>query len=250
MALIKVNRFEDIGVTLSPETKTRIKGLGLEKAAPKVLSLDDARELRDDIKPAKVENFVSDEKWGLYLKRFSLNQNFEFFLTPQQDNEIFFTSFAWDYNGEEPVVYPPKGVDLDAYKFKIKPQGVREFLGDGVNLRPPRKVAGALNLAIIVYEHDGDVRHLGETLIKIHDAVGNSTLTSIITAIPSPAVIPIAVGPAVLELIDVIGGLMAGNENDWVDTLQGSWGTDKEQEPGPHVYNHDACSVELELTIS
>ena len=250
MALIKINRFEDIGVTLSPETEKRALALGVKTRLPRIMSLDASREVRADIKPVQIKAGVSDNKWGLYLKKFELKRNFEIFLTPRQNNEVFFTSIAWDYNGEEPIVYPPKGVELDAYKFKIKPQGIRVFVGDGVNLWPPREVAGALNLVIIVYEHDGDVRHLGETLVKIRDAVGNSTLTSILTAIPSPAVIPAMIAPAVLELIGVIGGLMAGNKNDWVDTVQGSWGTDKEQKPGAHVYPYDACSIELELTVS
>ena len=250
MALIKIGRFEDIGVTLSPEIKTRAINLGIEKTIPKTLSLDASREIRADIKPVKIETLISEKKWGLYLKRFTLNKNFECFLAPEADNEVFFASFAWDYSGGAPMVYPPKEVEVDAYKFKVKPKETREFIGDGVCLWTPREVAGSLNVAIIVYEHDGDVRHLGETLTRIHDAVGSSSLAQLLTTILNPAAITGTIAGAVLELIATVGGLMAADKNDWVDTLQGSWGTDKEQKPGGQSYSQAPCSIELDFTIT
>lgn len=93
---------------------------------------------------------------------------------------------------------------------------------------------------------------MGETLVDIHDKVGNSKLVSLITAIlvnPSLAA-GVAIGSAANELLGVIGNIMKRNSDDYVDLFEGSYGTDKPQTARVEKYDHESDGIELEFTVS
>jgi hypothetical protein len=133
------------------------------------------------------------------------------------------------------------------------PGVARVSVGDGVNIWPAQTVVGGLNLAILVYECDRDLRTVGETLIRIHDKVRRSKLSSLIAAIstnPSLAT-GIAISEAVNELMGVIGNIMKRNGDDYVDFFEGSYGTDKPQAARVEKYDHPGlAAIELAFTVS
>lgn len=254
MPLIKVGSFNQIGVSFAQTAKVLKVEHKDTVRFPKTLSIDALPELSFNIEPPTMELAKSPNKWGLYLKTLSLSESFEGFIANlfNPKNEIYFTSIAWDYSGSPPFLYPAKGAKGSDFLIPIKAGKTRQFVGDGVNIWPPRIVVGALNLVIIVYECDRDDRKLGETLVDIHDKVGSSSLASLITAIsanPSVA-IGVIIGKALNELLGVIGQIMKRNGDDYVDLFEGSYGTDKPQKARVEKYDHESAGIELEFTVS
>jgi len=254
MPLFKVGNFSQIGVSFA-DTARVVKVEHKEVVTfPRTLSLEALPELSINIEPPTMELAKSPNKWGLFLKSLSLYKSFEGFIANFLNpiNEIYFTTLTWDYSGSSPFVYPPKGVQASDFLIPIKAGNTRQFIGDGVNIWPPKIVVGALNIVVIVYESDNDVRKLGETLTEIHNKVEKSKLASLIAAIsanPSLAT-GIAIGQAVNELLGVIGNIMKRNGDDYVDLFEGSYGTDRPQRARVENYDHEAAGIELELTVS
>lgn len=254
MPLFKVGNFGQIGVSSSQSAKV-IKVEHKDKVKfSRVLSVDAMTEASFNIEPPKLDLAKSEKKWGLYLKNLSLHESFEGFIANafNPDNEIYFTSIAWDYSGTSPVVYPPKGANASYFTIPIKAQTTREFIGNGVNLWPSQYVVGALNVVFLVYESDQDVRDVGEVLVNIHDTVQGSQLASLILAISAnPALATgVAIGLAVNELLGVVGKIMKNDRNDFVDLFEGSYGTDKTQTARTEKYDQEAAGIELDLTVS
>jgi hypothetical protein len=254
MPLFKVGNFNQIAVKFDQTAKV-VKVSHKDKVKfSRTLSLDALPELSFNIEPPSMDLAKSPNRWGLFLKTLSLYESFEGFIVNlfNSDNEIYFTSIAWDYTGKPPFVYPPKGAQGSHFLIPMKAQTSRRFVGDGVNIWPAQIVVGALNLVILVYECDSDVRAAGEILVDIHDKVGNSKLSKLIAAIaanPSLAT-GIAIGEAVNELMGVIGNIMKRNGDDYVDLFEGSYGTDKPQTARVEKYDHEAAGIELEFTVS
>ena len=254
MSLFKVGNFDQIGVSFVQTAKVFKVEHKDTVRFPRTLSLDALSELSFNIEPPTLDLAKSSNKWGLYLKSLSLYESFEGFIANlfNPTNEIYFTSIAWDYSGTQPFLYPPKGAQGSDFLIPMKGGTTRQFVGDGVNIWPARVAVGALNLVVLVYECDNDVRKLGQTLVDIHDKVGNSKLASLIIAIsanPSLAT-GVAIGQAVNELLGVIGNIMKRNGDDYVDLFEGSYGTDKPQTSRVEKYNHEAAGIELDFTVS
>lgn len=255
MPLFKVGNFNQIVVQFDQTAKV-IKGTHKREVRfARTLSVDALTELSFNIEPPSMDLAKSPSKWGLYLKALTLHESFESFIVNlfNQKNEICFTSIVWDYSGNPPFVYPPKGAKGSDFLIPMKAKTTRQFVGNGVSIWPAQAVVGGLNVAILVYECDSDVRAMGETLIDIHDKVGSSKLSGLIAAIaanPSLA-IGIAIGEAVNELMGVIGNIMKRNGDDYVDFFEGSYGTDKPQAARMEKYDHpDLAAIELEFTVS
>lgn len=257
MPVFKVNNFEQVGVSLESKSKTvRIEKMPTVRM-PRRLSVEALPEMSFEIEPIKIDLLKSATKWSLNLQSISLYENFEGLLANlfgliRPNNEIYFTSIAWDYSGEKPFIYPPKGSKGEDCMLKMKEGTKKVFMGNGVNLFPARQVVGALNIVIIVYECDQDVQKLGEQFVKIHELIDNSKLTSIIKTIsinPGFAV-GVTVAEAVTQLLGVIGGLMKQNTDDFVDLFEGSFGTDREQIMKIEKHDTDACGIELEFRTS
>ncbi len=254
MPLFKVGSFNQIGVSFAQTAKVvKVEHKNTVRFS-RTLSLDALPELSFNIEPPAMDLAKSPNKCGLYLKSLSLYESFEGFIANlfNPNNEIYFTSIAWDYSGNPPLLYPPKGAKGSDFLIPVKAGKNRQFIGDGINIWPARIVVGALNIVVIVYECDNDVRKLGETLVDIHDKVGNSKLVSLITAIsvnPSLAT-GVAIGSAANELLGVIGNIMKRNSDDYVDLFEGSYGTDKPQTARVEKYDHESDGIELEFTVS
>ena len=251
MPIIKVNNFDNIGVSLDTESKVILDKNKTEVKFPGTFSLDALSNASYTIQTQKLNLVPSSSKWSLFLKSISLKEGFEGLFGG--DNEIFFTSLVWDYSGKKPFVYPPAGSKSSDFIIPMQPDGTkRTFVGDGVNLFPAQQVVGTLNLILLVYESDEDINIVGDKLVKIHDQVSNSklsTLVKTISASPSLAM-GVIIGQAVNELLGVVGNIMKMNDNDYVDLFQGSYGTDIDQKNKVESYNHPICDIELEFRTS
>jgi hypothetical protein len=254
MPIFKIGSFSQVGLSFAQSSRVVKVEHKKEVKFPKRLSLHALSEVSFNIEPPKMDLAKSPAKWGLYLKRLSLYESFEGFIANlfNHDNEIYFTSVAWDYSGSRPFVYPPKGTKCSDFLIPMKSNTKREFVGDGVNIWPAQTVVGALNLVIIVYESDQDERDLGDQLVDIHVQVAKSKLAALVQAIsenPSLAT-GVAIGTAVNELLGVVGNIMKRNGDDYVDLFEGSYGTDKQQTARVEKYDHEAAGVELDFTVS
>jgi len=255
MPVFKVGNFNQIAVkfdqtarVIKPTHKSKVK-------FSSTLSMDALAELSFNIEIPSMDLAKSKGKWGLYLKSLTLHASFEGFIVNlfNPDNEIYFTSIAWDYSGNSPFVYPPKGMKGSDFSIPMKAKTTRQFIGDGVMIWPAKTVVGGLNVAILIYECDDDVRATGEKLVGIHDTVGSSKLTSLIAAISANPTLAtgIAIGEAVNELMSVIGNIMKRDGDDYVDFFEGSYGTDKPQSARVEKYDHPGlAAIELDFTVS
>lgn len=256
MPLFRVGNFGQIGLASTMDAKAITVEHKIEVKFPQLLSLEALPELSFNIEPPKLDLARSETRWGLKLKSLTLNKNFESWIYGiwgnKPTNEIYFTSIAWDYSGQAPIVYPPKGASATDFLIPMKTHTTRQFVGDGIALWPSQNVVGGLNILLFIYECDSDVRNAGERLVTIHDTVQSSQLASLILAISTnPALATgVAIGFAVNELLGVIGKIMKNDRDDYVDLFEGSYGTDKIQASRHEKYDQDAAGIELEFTIS
>lgn len=260
MPIISVGNLNQIDLKLKEGTtvkkiSTGKKGKDTELKFPKVFTAEVLKDISSDIIPPKLDLLESEKKWSLYIKNILLKEGFEgiFGNTLGESNEIYFVSVCWDYSGVTPFVYPPvKEGNAARFLNSVKPNVIREFIGDGIQIWPAQKVKGGLNIIIFVYECDQDVRDLGKVLKMVHDTVSNSKLTSLVGAISvSPALATgIAVAEAVNELVNVVGSILEENQDDYVDLFQGTYGTEKVQTSGTKKYDHEVVSITLDFNIS
>lgn len=206
------------------------------------------------IAPPPLKLVESERNWSLYLQSLTLEKDFDSLIGKvfKPENEIFFTSIAWDYSGDPPYVYPGKNAEASKFLIPLVPPETRRFIGDGINLWPSKHVVGSLNLDILVYECDQKVRSWGKTLADIHDKVKDSELTTLITSISaSPELASgAAIGNAVNELVGLIGKLLEKNDNDYVDLFNGSFGTDKPQSSRTEDHSHRTAGIKLDFNVS
>lgn len=253
MPLIKVGHFEELGVKADVRLPGRPgRGAGRSRRLPRTLSLPASKQLAGDLEVKGMELVRSKQAWALYLKRLTLHRGFEGFLSGifNKTNEIYFVTFAWDYSGRKPKVFPYTTLEPSEYVLKMKKGQSREFVGDGVALWPARRVSGALNVLIMVYESDREVQRSGEVIQTIHETVDKSTLTDLVSAIAAnPAVATArAISGAVKDLVETVGKIMKKNKNDVVELFEGSYGTHLVQTSRREHYETDAAGVVLDLT--
>lgn len=253
MAIIKVGNFDDIGV------KAGARGLGKSAGwtgkrtvrLPRSMSLGSVRHL--STKPKGLNLVRSVNPWAMFLKDITLHKGFEGFLGGllNKNNEIFFTTFAWDYSGRRPKVFPYVTLDPSEFILKMRKGDTRRFIGDGASLWPSRRVSGALNVVILVYESDQEVQRGGEVVESIHSAVDKSTLTNLVTLIsadPTAATVK-AVAGALKDLVQTVGKIMKKNRNDVVELFEGSYGTHHQQVSRIEKYDTDAAGIRLKLEV-
>jgi len=254
VAIIRVGSFADIGIRAGARVRpgSTLRSSSGRPRLPRSMSMNTAREHLPELDVKGMELLRSKEAWALYLKRLTLNRGFEGFLSGvfNKTNEIYFVAFAWDYSGRKPKVFPYTTLEPSEYVLKMKKGQSREFVGDGVALWPARRVSGALNVLIMVYESDREIQRSGEVIQTIHETVDKSTLTDLVSAIAAnPAIATArAISGAVKDLVETVGKIMKKNKNDVVELFEGSYGTHLVQTSRREHYETDAAGVVLDLT--
>lgn len=249
MSLLKYGDFDKLGLSVSG---LKFKN-GVTAKYPIELNSYTIKELSIDIQIPKIELKKTTEEWGLYLRSISLFESFEGLLNIfKQNNEIYFTSIAWDYSGNNAIIYPPSGIDLSTLLIKMKKGNKRKFIGNGIQLWPSQTVVGALNIIILVFECDKNAAKLGERFSEISDAIRKCPLSDLIKSIginPLAAQVG-AISTAVSEMVGVIGKIIRSNGDDYVDLFEGSYSTERAQTSKVRKYNHESAGIELEFYVN
>jgi hypothetical protein len=140
--------------------------------------------------------------------------------------QIYFLSVALDLSGDAPVIMPPKDVPKSAVVEVAKGETIRFTLGDGAPICPPRVIVGGLIVYLLVAEADRGIRHVGETLEKVHaDLTKDKSLEKAIkdlVASPGAAAANIALG-VVTAALQPIATILKSNEDEYVALFQGCY---------------------------
>ncbi|MEL7368220.1 MAG: hypothetical protein AAFN74_04865, partial [Myxococcota bacterium] len=190
---------------------------------------------------------TSEVPAALYLKDITLNKSFNTF---RRTNQLYVAAVAWDLSGKPPRVFPPPELaGTTQGTYAIKPNETIEFIGDGLQLWPQQPVEGGLFVQLIVMESDSDLRKLGEKIGKVRQAVDDSDLTSVLTAIATGASggTVLAVQQAARLLSKGIEAILKGNGDDLVATFQGTYGAEGIREDRTDAYDRRGASVTLHL---
>lgn len=245
MALIQVGSINSFAVAPAAEAlqqQPRLRG---------VRSFSELKEVAAATPSDAFTLAVSAEDRGVGIKSIELTEGFEGFLQNLFNpvNEIYFVAWAWDLSGQPVNYYPGEQVSPEDVIFNIRAVKLREFIGEGINLFPKRKVTGGIAIRIQVWESDGDVRNFGKVMSKTVETIRNSTLNNVISLITAATGVTGAtitlVKDAALELADVIGKILQANANDYVDFFEGYYASDQPWTPGGQSYEGNASVLTL-----
>ena len=245
MALIKNGSINDFNVKVK---KTVKKG---GPALRGIRTFSTLSEVSRATKPGSFELITSKDKRGISLNSIKLEKGFEGFLQKflDPDNEIYFVAWAWDLSGEPINQYPGANADPNDVKIPLKVGTVREFIGEGINLFPKRKVKGGVAIRIQLWESDDNTRNFGKAMKDMADAVEKSQLNNLLNMISmgtgvSGATVTL-VKEAAIELTKVIGTILQANGDDYVDFYEGYYAADQEWKTGNESFTAHASVLTL-----
>lgn len=184
---------------------------------------------------------------GLTLKKLSITRGWDKVLWMfERENEIFYTSVAFDMSGNAPVLLPPKSFDPEASIFKMNKGETIEFtLGEGEPVFPERVLQGGISLFIMVWESDATARELGETLNKMHEnlTAEGSVMEKLKNLIRNPGGTDeiLSIGTAALQ---PLATLLKQNGNEFLAPFRGYY---KSQETWERKLSASRNGVSIEL---
>jgi hypothetical protein len=142
----------------------------------------------------------------------------------RRKQQIYFLSIAFDLSGSEPTVLPPKEVPEGAVYPVRHGEAIEFTLGEGAPVFLPRLITGGLVVYITVCEADKGVRHVGETMAKVHeDLTNDDSLIQVIKgfiANPGKTVADEVLGAATAAL-QPIATILKSNGDDYVALFAG-----------------------------
>jgi hypothetical protein len=189
---------------------------------------------------------------SLYLRSLTLNESFDWSLFGDATNELYVVAITWDLSGAPPRVFPPTEFELPKGVYAVERDVEFRFVGDGLQLWPPKRFAGGLYVRVVVMENDDDVRRIGERLRTVRDAVERHELTAALAALaanPTAAAIA-AVGTAASKLLGTIGDLLAIDGEDLVGVFDGTYGTDGLVGSRTEMYDQPGARIVLDVRQS
>lgn len=245
MALIKIGSINDFAIQARKEVLIKrpfLKGLS---------RFSELYEVAKEVPSDSFELITSTDQRGVGLKSIKLTDGFEGFLQRifNTSNEIYFVAWAYDLSGQPINYYPGVNVSKSDVLIKVKSGKLREFIGEGINLFPKRKVKGGIVIRIQVWESDEEIRNFGKAMTEIADAIKKAELNnllsilSIATGISGASIILIK--EAALELTKVIGSILQKNGDDYVDLFEGYYAADKIWENGNDTYEGNSSILTL-----
>ncbi len=243
MALIQVGAIDDFSVSV----KATAKAASLKN----IRTLSALREVSREVPSDSFDFITSREKRGVALKKLELTRGFEGFLQGVFDptNEVFFVAWSWDLSGHPIYQYPGTLVDPADVIIPLKVGRVKDFIGEGVNLFPKRKVKGGISIRIKVWESDQKTRNFGKAMADTAEAIKKSRLSNLLSLISlstgiSGATITL-IKEASLELAAVIGTILQANGDDYVDLFEGYYPADLIWQTQQDTYQGNSSIVTL-----
>ncbi|HHE32817.1 MAG TPA: hypothetical protein ENL07_09415 [Chlorobaculum parvum] len=226
MALIQTGAIDRFAVTAKKqaiESFTPLKGIS---------TFSELSELSRTSTPKSFEYTQSPEPRGLALKNIKLTEGFNGFLGNvfSSKNNVYFVAWAWDLSGEPICQYPGADADPNSVIIPMRVGKVREFIGEGINLFPKRTITGGMAIRIQLWESDEETRKFGKAMTETAEAINNSSLSSLISAIalagPSAGALTL-IKNATVKLGNDIGTILKSNGDDYVDFFEGYYPSDK-----------------------
>jgi len=222
MAIITSGSMADFSINRSPSTYDAV-------GANEVTNFGALSEVARDVDvPADVFQFhKSAEPRGLGLARLRLSEGFQNFLARllRKTSDVYFLAWCWDMSGAPASVYPGAAADPASVLIPMRGGDVREFMGAGALLFPPRPVTAGLAVRIQIWESAQGTRDFGKTLSAVVDVIQNSNLNSVlhlIAATTGVATATVALAEqAALELGRVVGDALKASSDDCVDFYEG-----------------------------
>jgi len=223
MALITVGSMGDFSVVPLARAKKALAN------ARRVDSFSVLAEVARET-PANAFDFaVSAEPRGLALQSLQLKREFQNFLARlfKKTSKIFFLAWAWDMTSLS--AYPGDKADPRSCLIPLKGGDLREFIGAGAVLFPPRQITAGLALRIQIWESSAGMKHFGEKMEKVTAAIQESKLNTALVGLAAGAGVATGgaagaialVEPAALELAKRIGGILKEAKDDAVDYFEG-----------------------------
>ena len=245
MALIKVGSLNNFAVAANTTAKKQQPFL---KSIRTFYALN---ELSRVVPPGSFGLITSKDKRGIGLKSLTLTEGFEGFLQKilHKTNDIYFIAWVWDLGGQPVCQYPGAGAAREDVIIPIRVGNVREFIGQGINLFPKRKVTGGIAIRIQLWESDQKERNFGKVLSDTADAIQKSKLNNLLSGISLLTGVPGAtitlIKEASIELAKVIGTILQKNGDDYVDFFEGYYAADQPWTKGEESYEGNASVIRL-----
>lgn len=194
---------------------------------------------------------VSGETRGLALHSLQLEKAFRGFLTRLlgSDTDIYFLAWAWDLSGEPVTFYPGKVTDKGTCLIPLKGGETREFIGQGVALFPPRRVAAGIALRVQIWESKKGARDFGEAMESVARNIQESKINSVLQLVAMGTGVTGAtvtlVEEASLELAKIVGVVLKTVGDDYVDFYEGYFPASENWTPGNMAYRGTASRIVL-----
>jgi hypothetical protein len=162
-------------------------------------------------------------------------------------NEVYFLAWSWDFSGEPAFVYPGPTATAQTCIIPLKVGQVREFLGDGIILFPPRQVKLGIAIRIMIWKSDQGVRKFGEIMSEVANTVKDSELNNLLLSLATDvktATVNLINGAAI-KLAGAIGEILRRKGDDCVDFYEGYYSASKPWKPGDEVHRGIASEIVL-----
>ena len=209
------------------------------------------QEITRTVEPDSFELIISNESRGLTLKSIFLTEGFEGMLGNlfNTTNEVYFIAWAWDLSGKSIILYPGEGFKPEDVMIRLKAGRLREFIGEGINLFPKRKIKGGLAIRIQIWESDQEIRNFGKTLEETANTIQNSQLNNLLSLISTASGVSGAtitlIEQASIELAKLIGTILKANGNDYVDFFEGYYASDDTWVKEEEEYEGNSSKITL-----
>lgn len=245
MALIKVGSISNFAVSAKePVIKQNpfLKGIRTFSAL---------NEISKEFTPDLFELTTSTDQRGVAIKSIKLTEGFEGFIQKYLNptNEIYFVAWAWDLSGQPVNLYPGQSFSSQDVIIPIKVGSVREFIGQGIELFPKRRIRGGIAIRIQLWESDQNVRNFGKAMTETADAIKKSDLSNLLallsTATGITGVTLNLIKEASIELAKVIGLILQTNGDDYVDFFEGYYASDQIWTTADETYEGNSSVLTL-----
>jgi hypothetical protein len=245
MALIKYRSLGDFSV--APTAKATIP------SAEQIDSISVLAEVTRAAPPDSFDFLTSKDRRGLALHTLQLKSEFQSFLQRlfNMDSDIYFLAWAWDMSGLQH--YPGANADPSLCLIPLKGGQLREFIGVGAVLFPPRPIRAGLALRIQIWESRQKRKEFGKLMAKIASTIKGSDLNTLLITLAAGASgatggasgVLATVEPAALELAKLIGDILANSSDDFVDYFEGYFPASESWNASPAEYEGKGSTIVL-----
>lgn len=247
MALIRVGSIGDFSVIPL--------GIAIKKlpAARQINTFSVLSEVKSQLPPRAFDFAVSKNDRGLTLKSLQLKKDFGNFISRlfKATSKIYFLAWAWDMSGLS--FYPGSAAAPSSCLIPLKGGELREFIGSGALLFPPRKITAGLALRMQIWASRGRQRKFGKVMEEVASTIQGSDLNTALLGLAGGAGVATGgaagalalVEPAALELAKLIGKILAEADDEFVDYFEGYFPAKEPWTKGPAKYPGQGSTLVL-----